>query len=326
VKILHKYKQERNLLLAYIILVIVLSFTANGFLSLYNISTILFNFTLLGFIALGMVMVLIMGEIDLSVGSTIAATSTIFAYTAITLNLGIIIAAIAGLLVGTVGGFCTAFLRNKYKIPSFITSLGFFLIWRGTALVLTNSRTISGFKPSFSFLGSAVFFNVLPFSTIILILLSLIIRFILSKTSYGLFFYSVGSNEKLARLSGINANRIRYLGMIALGLLTSFSGIIITSNLMSATPMVGEGFEMLVIAGVILGGTSLSGGRGTVFGTLLGVLFLKTIESGLALLGIDPFLLIVFRGTIILLAVFSNTIQQVGIKGIDKQTIAISQE
>lgn len=321
-----KFKQERNLLFVYVLLVIILSFTAKGFISPYNISTILYNFSILAFMALGITVVLIMGEIDLSIGSTIAATSCIYTYCALELGLGVYFSIIPGLLVGTLGGFLIALFRNKYKIPSFITSLGFYMIWRGVALVLTKSRTMSGFKQSFSFLGSTTLLRFLPVITIIFIIISFCMWFFLSKTKYGLFIYSIGSNEKLARLSGINANRMRYVGFILLGILTSFSGIVITSNLMSATPMVGEGFEMLVIAGVILGGTSLAGGSGTILGALLGVLFLQTIESGLALLGIDPFLLLFLRGTIILLAVVANTFQQFGVKGISKKTIAISKE
>lgn len=321
-----KLAQEKNLLIALILLVVGLGIFARGFFSPYNLATILNNFAILGFMALGMSIILIMGEIDLSVGSLLAASSCVYTYCALSLGMGVYAALVPGLAVGVISGLLIAFFRNRYSIPSFITSLGLFMTWRGVALVLTKSRTISGFSPSFSRLGTTVFFGFLPLPLVLLLVCALLIWFMMTKTVYGIYFTSIGSNERLAKLSGIPVRRMRYVGFILLGLLSSFSSIIVTSNLMSATPMVGEGFELLVIAGVILGGTSLSGGSGTLFGALMGVLFLQVIESGLALLGIDPFMLIFLRGVIILLAVFANTVQQYGIRGISKKTVAISQE
>ncbi len=324
--VLSRYKQERNLGIALLGIGVILSLTTKGFLTSYSISMILYNSSLLGIMGIGMTVVIIMGEIDLSVGSLVAATSCVYSYFAVNLAWGVWFALIPSLLTGVVGGATIAFLRNRFRIPSFISSLAFFMIWRGVALVLTGSRTISGFGDNFAVLGAFSFFGTIPLVTAILLVLAAVVWFLLSRTTNGLYVYSIGSNERIARLSGVPVNKMRYAALITLGLLSSFSGIIVTSNLMSGNPTIGEGFEMLVVAGVILGGTSLAGGSGTVVGTLLGVLFLQLIETGLVLLGVDPFLMMLLRGAIILLAFFAGTVQQYGLAGVSRKTLATSQE
>jgi len=324
--VLSRYKQERNLGIALLLIAVILSLTTKGFLSSYSISMILYNSSLLGLMAIGMTVVIIMGEIDLSIGSLVAASSCLYSYFAVTRSWGLWLALIPSLLAGVVGGATMAFLRNRFRIPTFISSLAFFMIWRGVALVLTGSRTISGFDDSFGVLGAWSLFGTIPLLTLILAVIAAGAWFLLSRTSGGLYVYAIGSNERIARLTGVPVDRMRYTALIALGLLASFAGIVVTSNLMAGNPTVGEGFEMLVVAAVILGGTSLAGGSGTIIGALLGVVFLQLIESGLVLLGVDPFMMMLLRGTIILLAFFAGTVQQYGLAGVSRKTLATSQE
>lgn len=273
--------------------------------------------SMIAIISIGMTFIIITGEIDLSVGSLVAASSAIFGYLVIIMGLNIWLAFPVTLIVGAISGFIVAFLRNKYAVPSFITTLGLLSIWRGVAYLLTDGSPLSPFPESFSFLGSG-FIGPIPVSVFIMLVLFIVFYYVMRKTTFGRYVYATGSNLKAAQLSGIPVHQVKIAVFVITGLLTSFAGIILTSRLMSSTPTVANGWELDVIAAVIVGGTSLFGGRGSLLGTFLGALFIAVLSNGMVLLGVSPYLQLVIKGSIIVLAVFLTAIQTHGIKGLQK--------
>lgn len=278
---------------------------------------ILRQMSMIAIISIGMTFIIITGEIDLSVGSLVAASSAIFGYLVVIMGVNMWLAFPITLVVGAISGFVVAFLRNKYAVPSFITTLGLLSIWRGVAYLITDGSPISPFPESFSFLGSG-FIGPIPVSVFIMVILFAVFYYVMRKTTFGRYVYATGSNLKAAQLSGIPVQRVKIAVFVITGLLTSFAGIILTSRLMSSTPTVANGWELDVIAAVIVGGTSLFGGRGSLLGTFLGALFIAVLSNGMVLLGVSPYLQLVIKGSIIVLAVLLTAIQTHGIKGLQK--------
>src|SRR5690625_1152708 len=255
-----------------------------------------------------MTFVIITGEIDLSVGSLVAASSAIFGYLVIVLGLSIWLAFPLTLIVGLVGGIIIGVLRNRYAVPSFITTLGLLSIWRGVSYLVTGGSPLSPYPDSFSFLGSGLI-GPIPVSVVIMILLFGIFYFTLNKTNFRGFVFATGSNLKAAKLSGIAVNKVNMALFIIRGVLISVVGIILSSRLMSSTPTVANGWELDVIAAVIVGGTNLFGGRGSLIGTFLGALFIAILGNGMILLGVSPYMQLVIKGSIIVLAVLLSAIR-----------------
>lgn len=302
---------------ALVILSIYFVIFAPNFATTTNIIDILRQMSMIAIISIGMTFIIITGEIDLSVGSLVAASSAIFGYLVIIMGLNIWLAFPVTLIVGAISGFIVAFLRNKYAVPSFITTLGLLSIWRGVAYLLTDGSPLSPFPESFSFLGSG-FIGPIPVSVFIMLVLFIVFYYVMRKTTFGRYVYATGSNLKAAQLSGIPVHKVKIAVFVITGLLTSFAGIILTSRLMSSTPTVANGWELDAIAAVIVGGTSLFGGRGSLLGTFLGALFIAVLSNGMVLLGVSPYLQLVIKGSIIVLAVFLTAIQTHGIKGLQK--------
>lgn len=306
-----------GLLGALIILMIYFTMFAPNFATTGNLIDVLRQMSMIAIISIGMTFVIITGEIDLSVGSLVAASSAIFGYFVIILGITMWLAVPLTLIVGMISGFVVATLRNKYAVPSFITTLGLLSIWRGVAYLVTGGSPITPFPESFSFLGSGTIGPV-PISVVIMVVLFGVFYYILNKTTFGRFIYATGSNLKASQLSGIPVNKIKIIVFIITGALTALAGIILSSRLMSSTPTIANGWELDVIAAVIVGGTSLFGGRGSLIGTFLGALFIAVLSNGMVLLGVSPYLQLVVKGSIIVLAVLLTAIQSYGWRGIQK--------
>ncbi|MCO5063568.1 MAG: ABC transporter permease [Rhizobiaceae bacterium] len=296
------------LLVAYLILYAVLALTANNFLSPFNQFNILRQTSMIAIIAVGMTYVIIGAEIDLSVGALAAFSSICLAYMAVNLNLSLWLAIPATLAVGALSGCLIAFLRVKFRIPSFITSLALLTALRSGCFLISGGFPISPMPLGFTALDGTY---VGPIRLPILIMVAVyFVGFIgLRHTPFGRSVYAVGGNEEAARLSGINVGAIKTAIFIISGVLSSFAGIMLASRLNSATPTVAEGWELDVIAAVIIGGTSLFGGRGSVIGTFLGVLFMTTLKSGMVLLGVQPYSQGLISGVVILIAVLAGAIE-----------------
>lgn len=295
---------ELGLIALIVLLYIVFSNTANGFLSINNQRNILRDAASLGIAAFGATLIIVAGEIDVSVGPMAAFLSVVLSYL-LKWNIPALPAILVLLVFGIALGSIAGFLRGYFNVPSFVATLGLWSALRGLALFFTNALPVS-YPPNhlLDLLDSTVFG--LPFAAWIMLILFCIFSFLSRRTTYGRSVYAVGGNPAAAYLNGIPVKRIRILLFSTAGLLGAVSGVLLTARLGSGNAGAASGLEFDVIASVVIGGTALSGGRGTMLGTVLGVLVITLIGNGLVLLGMNPFFQEVVRGLIIVLAVLLN--------------------
>lgn len=297
-------KSELGLVFILISLIIIFSISSKYFLTSRNLLNITRQISINLIIAIGMTFVIITGEIDLSVGS-IAALAGVATGWVIVSTSSILLGIVAGIFVGVLIGLLNGTLTVYGKVQSFIVTLAMLGLARGLALVWTDGKPISGLPKNFEILGAG-YFGIIPVSTIIAIFIFTIAFIIFSRTKHGIYMRSIGANREAARLSAIPVKRYRIIAFLLSGLLSAIGGIIITSRLISAQPTAAVGMELNVIAAVILGGASLSGGIGTITGTLLGSIIIGVINNGMNLIGISAFFQQIVKGIIILIAVLAK--------------------
>lgn len=295
--------QKLGPLIGLFLIAIILSVMSSDFLTVNNIFNVLRQVSINALIAFGMTFVILTGGIDLSVGSILALSS---ALTAGMLAGGTdpIMALLLGLMAGAAMGAINGLIITKGKVAPFIATLATMTIYRGFTLVYTEGRPITGLSDAVSFqmLGKGYFFGI-PFPIITMLITYAILYFLLKKTTFGRGVYAIGGNEEASLLSGLRVDRIK-IGVYSLtGLLAALAGTTLTSRLNSAQPTAGVSYELDAIAAVVLGGTSLSGGRGWIFGTLVGALIIGVLNNGLNLLNVSSFYQQVVKGGVILLAV-----------------------
>jgi sugar transport system permease protein len=298
-----------GLLLALIILFVILAAVAPNFLSARNMFNVLRQVSFVGIIACGMTVALIGAEVDLSVGSVVALTSSLLGVLSVKLGWPLVPAIIVCLVEATLVGTFAGWIRVRWDVPGLIVTIALMLSLRGVAYVLTNAFPIPITNEGFAFLGSGYIVGV-PFPAIIFLATMGVFGFITTRTVYGRSVYAVGGNAEATRLSGIPVNRVRITIFATTGFLAAMSGVLLTARLNSGYAGVGVGWEFDCIAAVIIGGTSLFGGEGSMFGTLLGVLFIGLLGNGMVLLGVNPYLQDVARGVIILGAVLLSALQR----------------
>ncbi|MGH4140009.1 ABC transporter permease [Clostridium sp.] len=292
-----KYKS----LIGLLILCIAISIITPRFLSYGNIKNVLTQVSVNAVIAVGMSFVILTGGIDLSVGSILAVSAA--AAASIMKSTGnIYLSIIVALAIGCAIGFINGFLVSKGKIQAFIVTLATMTIFRGITYVYTNGTPISGLGQNFSGIGNKMILG-LPIPVVIMVIVLGIAYYVLSQTRYGRYLYALGGNEDSARLSGINTDKVKTLVYVICGATAALSGIIVTSRIGSASPNAGVGFELDAIAAVVVGGISLSGGEGSVVGTIIGALIIGVLSNGLNLVNVSPFYQAIVKGLVILLAV-----------------------
>lgn len=300
-----QFKENQNLgtIVALIILIVFVSVLNPAFLQVNNLLNLMRQLIINGFIALGMTFVILTGGIDLSVGSTLALTSALFAGL-LQGDMPTILAILIALGIGLILGLINGMLITKGKLAPFIVTLATMTIFRGLTLVYMDGRPIAGPKDDFAFqfLGKGQFFGI-PFQVILFIIAYLILWILLTKTSHGRKIYAVGGNEKASFISGIKIDKVKILVYVISSLMAVLSGLILTSRLNSAQPTAGSAYEMDAIAAVVLGGTSMTGGSGSLTGTLIGILILGVLNNGLNLLGVSSFYQQIVKGVVILIAV-----------------------
>ena len=253
----------------------------------------------------GMTLVIIGAEIDISIGSAVVFATVIFAESATTWKLGVIPGAILTLVVGTAFGALAGVLRAYFNVPSFIATLGLWSALRGLAQYLTNALPIPlPDHPLIDLAAGSIW--IIPTPAVIMLMLFALFAFIARQTVYGKSVFAVGGNANAARLSGINIGKIRVLLFATTGFLSALSSLLLAARIGSGSGGAAQGLEFNVIAAVVIGGTSLSGGQGSMLGTLLGVLFVTVIGNGLVLLGVNSFFQQVVSGIIIVAAVLIN--------------------
>jgi ribose transport system permease protein len=291
-------------LIGFFLLCIVLSILSDSFLTVNNWMNVLRQVSINALIAFGMTFVILTGGIDLSVGSVLALSSAI---TAGMMASGVngFTAIIIGLLAGFLMGILNGIVITKGRVAPFIATLATMTMFRGLTLVYTDGRPITGFASDdilFQMMGRGYFLGI-PVPVVFMIVVYVALYFVLKKTTFGRHTYAIGGNEEASRLSGIRVDRLKIWIYSLTGGLSALAGIILTSRLNSAQPTAGTAYELDAIAAVVLGGTSLSGGRGWIFGTLVGALIIGVLNNGLNLLNVSSFYQQVIKGLVILLAV-----------------------
>lgn len=290
-------------MLALIVLIIFVSILSPSFLSLTNLMNLMRQVSTNALIAFGMTFVIITGGIDLSVGSTLALSSAIMAGMIVN-GIDPLIAMTVSLIAGFVLGAVNGLLITKGKLVPFIATLATMTIYRGATLVLTDGKPITGLDETFifQFMGRGYFFGI-PFPIVITLVVFALLFVLLHKMSFGRKTFAIGGNEKASFIAGVKSNKIKIFVYSISGVLASLAGIILISRLNSAQPTAGESYEMDAIASVVLGGTSMSGGKGRIFGTLIGALIIGTLNNGLNLLGVSTFYQQIVKGIVIIIAV-----------------------
>lgn len=304
IKALLKYEQMA-LLLSLIGLCMISTIISPVFLSVNNLMNVLRTASLTAICAMGYMFVILLGEMDLSVGSMQAVVG-IVSVMILNFTKNVPAALLGGLIAGAVLGCINGLLVTKAGINSLIASLGTMAILRGTAYIITNGVSIQANIPGFEVLGTG-YIGPFPIPFLIAVVIFAALYFVLNKTVFGRNVYAVGGNNSAARLCGINVGRIKMAAYIIVGLLTALSGYILACRLNSAQPNAGDGFEFQVISAVVLGGVSLSGGKGNLTGAVIGVLILSVLSNALVLAGVSSFYQEVSRGIVILLAVYIDS-------------------
>ncbi len=298
--------------IALLIMCIALSFLSDRFLTPENGWNVMRQISVNIVISVGMTLVILTGGIDLSVGSILALAGAV---TAVMLKFGAEIeslnvylgftllgALLGGTLVGAFLGWFNGFTITRFKVPPFVATLAMLTIARGLTMLLTGGFPITGFSNEMAFIGTGWFLGV-PMPVWISAVVVFMAVVLTKKTRLGRHIYAVGGNETAAELSGLKIKRIKLIVYTIAGALAGIGGILVTSRLDSAQPNAGTGFELDSIAAVVIGGTSLSGGKGTILGTVQGALIIGILNNGLVLLNVSPFWQQVIKGLVILLAV-----------------------
>ncbi len=304
-------KKSQSLLALFVLMVLLTIFT-DSFLSTENMWNVLRQVSINLCLSVGMTLVIISSGIDLSVGAILAFSGAVCAgllkwgipIEAFDLWIGFTVlgAVIAAALVGYLLGWFNGWVITKFTVPPFVATLAMLTIARGMSYLYTQGKPISNLGEGFEFIGSGWWLGI-PVPVWISIGVVLIFVFITKKTSLGRFIYAIGGNERAALLSGVPVKKVKRLVYAISGLMAAIGGVLITSRLNSAQPNAGMSYELDAIAAIVIGGTSLSGGKGSVMGTVLGVLLIGVLNNGLVLLNVSPFWQQVVKGLVILLAV-----------------------
>ncbi|MEW9096989.1 MAG: ABC transporter permease [Clostridiaceae bacterium] len=293
--------KEYGVIIGFIVLCIAISIITPTFLTQKNILNLLRQSSIIGIISAGMTFVIISGNFDISVGA-VAAFSGAISMKLLSMGYSITISIIASLLVGGVIGLINGFFVAKINIPSLIATMGMVTIVRGLILLFTGGYPISQDIPEFSKIGNGYFLRI-PIPVIIFFIIVAIAHVVLTKTRFGRYVYSVGGNSEASRLNGINVDYYKIQVFIINGVLAALAGIVLAARLGTATPVAGEGYDMDAIASVVIGGTSVAGGEGSVLKTVIGVLLMSVINNSFNLLGVNIYFQYIFKGLIILSAV-----------------------
>jgi len=297
-------------LFSLVLLVIFFSFSSPFFFNTENIMTIALQTSVIGIMAIGVTYVIITSGIDLSLGSVVAFSGVVVGLCA-SYSMPLIVCVVAGMLAGGLCGCINGFLVTRATIPPFIATLGLMMSVRGINMVMTDGRAIYfSDYPMFKMLAQGRLFDVLPYPVFYLLIIALVAAWILKKTVIGRYVYAVGSNEVAAHLSGIKVQRVKIFVYAFCGLLTGIAGVILASRLNSGQPTVGVGYELEAIAAVVIGGTSLMGGVGTIGGTIIGAFIMSVLKNGLNLMGVSQFWQMVAMGIVVIAAVYLDTLRK----------------
>lgn len=315
---------EGRAFFALIVIIVVFSILSPYYLSVANFLTMASHVAIFGILAVGMLLVILNGGIDLSVGSTLGLAGVVagFLMQGVTLTwLGVVlyppvwVVAVLACMLGAAVGLVNGVLIARFKVPAFVATLGVMYMARGLALLMTSGLTYNnlGGKPELGNTGfDALGFNRLfgvPTGVVVLAVIALIGSIVLNRTAFGRWLYASGGNERAAELSGVPVKTVQISVYVLSGICAAIAGLILSSQLTSAGPTAGTTYELTAIAAVVIGGAALTGGRGNIRGTLLGAFVIGFLSDGLVIIGISSYWQTVFTGAVIVLAVLLNAVQ-----------------
>lgn len=289
--------------LSLLALCILFSLTTNTFFTIRNLLNVIDQLTVLGIMALGMTAVIVIGGIDLSVGSILALSMMVMGWLSNVAGISMQFAIIAALLTGALCGMTSGLLITRANLPAFIATLAVMSIARGLANMVTDGTQIVGYVEWFSELSINRYFGFISVTVALFLVLTAVAFVFMKYRSGGRALYAIGGNSEVARLAGIPVKRVTVLVYTVCGVLAGLAGVVMSTRLDSSQPSGGLGYELDTIAAVVIGGASLSGGVGSIWGTLMGVLTIGVLRNGLNLLGVSPFVQQVVIGLVIVLAV-----------------------
>ena len=301
-----------------LLLMLVFAIMEPRFLSSVNLFNVMRQVSITGLLAIGMTFVILTAGIDLSIGSLLAFAGLVAAAVAKggmqdrftvgdeTIGYGWQLAALAAIAVGLLGGLLQGVAITKLKVPAFVVTLGGMSVFRGAALLFAAGGPISGFQPDYTWWGQGRIFSV-PVPVIIFLVFAIIAHVVLSYTRYGRRVYAVGGNPEAARLAGVNVNFVIASVYVIMGFFAGLGAFVLSARLNSAEAVAGTGYELTVIASVVIGGTSLFGGSGSIFGTVIGTLLIGVLLNGLVLMNVNSYIQQIIIGVIIVLAVAFDT-------------------
>lgn len=319
---------EGRAFFALIAIIAVFSILSPAYFTIGNFLIMSSQVAVFGLLSIGMLLVILNGGIDLSVGSTLALTGVFagflmqgveFKSLDVILFLPVWAVIVLTLALGAFVGFINGILIAFLKVPAFVATLGTLYVARGAALLMTNGLTFNNLSgrpelgnTGFDWLGFNRVFNI-PISVIILAVVAILVALLLARTAFGRWLYSSGGNERAAELSGVPVKQVQIIVYMLSGICAAIAGLVLSSQLTSAGPTAGSTYELTAIAAVVIGGAALTGGKGTVQGTMLGAFVIVFLSAGLVIIGVSVYWQTVFTGSVIVLAVLLNSINYGGI-------------
>ena len=305
------FKENLGIIVALLVLCIFLAvnpLTSSSFLTQKNVFNVLRQISTNLYLACGMTMVIILGGIDLSVGSIIAMSGCVAAGCVSRYNLPLAVALLCGVLVGLVVGMFNGYVISSTTIPPFIVTLATMNIAKGLAYVYTGGSPVRVVTKEWQFVGAG-YIGPVPTPVVLLVIVLLVTAIIMNKTKLGRHLYAVGGNAQAAEFSGISVAKVKFLVHTYSGIMAGLAGIVLASRMYSGQPTAGDGAEMDAIAAVVVGGTSMAGGSGKIGGTIIGGLIIGVLNNGLNLMNVNSFWQYVVKGCVILLAVYLDYIR-----------------
>lgn len=315
---------EGRAFIALIVIVSVFAALSPYYLTGSNLLVMTRHVAINGILAIGMLLVILNGGIDLSVGSTVGLTGIVAGFLLQGIDVpfwdavaypAVWIVILGSIAVGALVGWVNGILVARFKVAPFVATLGMLYVVRGIALLITNGLTYPRLQGSpqlgntgFNWVGFESILGI-PVGVLVMVILAVVGSFLLNKTAFGRWLYASGGNERAAELSGIPVERVKLSVYVLAGVCAAIAGLIIASELTSATPQTGASFELNAIAAVVIGGASLMGGRGTIRGTLLGAFVIGFLSDGLVIVGVSQYWQMVAKGAVIVLAVMLTTVQ-----------------
>lgn len=308
-QICKKFSRELGIIAALVLLMGIFGIIEPLYLSPVNLLDIVDQTVINGLMAVGITLVIITGGIDLTVGSTMAVVIVAIGKL-VTSGIHPLVCILAGIVLGLVLGGVNGFIITKMHLQPFIATMGMMSVYRGIAYIFTGGWPVLDIPQSFRTMLDGDAIGPIPSSVILLIIVTFIIYVVLKHTPFGTYLYSIGNNEEATRLSGVNVDKSKILAYGLCGVATALAGMVMLAKLGTGEPAAGQGYELNAIAAAAVGGTSLSGGKGSIFGTFFGAILLQALKVGLVVCGVDTFWQYIATGAIIIIAVYFDIIQE----------------